>query len=376
MVIKETRLKPKRGKGIDFYCRSLIRSIEVSNCGNDSSGIMCSYGIITTNVEIDRMDKEMRNILTKNNLLFMSNAVVENTVYLLYEFIDGKTLREIIDIHLPIDNVDFEKYVRQILEVLVLLQDHDLVHLDIKPENIMIDNEKKNVKFIDTEFLCKKTNPTCKMMGMSVSYTSPEAYASMFSTKYFVDDTAKSYLMKSDVFATGLIFYEMLTGRKGMNSIYQFGKKIDEGGELELVFDDDEAARWQYLIEKMVLRDYKKRLNAKQSLQMVISIIRAHRSVFNGENVSSAPIPPHTFILPHDIANAPPPSVFDGGRYHEKRRRTWNKENMYESCRSTVRRRGYKKHTPGMLRHIKDKKTDNRGQSKKKRISRRPRREY
>lgn len=264
LVVKSTKLKEKKGKDINFYCTSVVNSIEIKSIFRGCyAHIICVFGIIINKRNIDLITEPTLNILTDNKLLLLDNTLSDHEIYLLYEYVPGRTIRELIDSR---DNIDYIKYTGQILENLALLHSKELVHLDIKPENFMIDNNE-NIKFIDTEFLCKKANPQCKVVGMSVSYASPEAYDSMFSVAKYQN---KDYLLKSDVFSTGLVIYEMIMRKKGMPSIFSFAKKM-EGPELQLEFDEDKM-KYQPLISQMVLRDYKNRINAQQALYMFNSI--------------------------------------------------------------------------------------------------------
>jgi serine/threonine protein kinase len=90
----------------------------------------------------------------------------------------------------------------------------------------------------------------------------------MFSQKKYNAD--KSYLAKSDVFATGLVLYEMLTKKLGMKSIMIFAKKM-EGPELDLEFPQYKM-KWKPLIEQMVMRNYRNRITAQQALDEFVRI--------------------------------------------------------------------------------------------------------
>jgi hypothetical protein len=70
--------------------------------------------------------------------------------------------------------------------------------------------------------------------------------------------------MKSDVFSTGLVLYEMLTKKKGMTSIYNFAKNLD-GPELDLKYTEDNII-WEPLISQMITKNFTKRIDAKNAL--------------------------------------------------------------------------------------------------------------
>lgn len=300
LVVKSTKLKIKKErtnkKDINFYCTSIINSVEIDaifpKCSNL---IICTYGIIANRKNIDLISEPTKRILLDNNLIFISDEISDDQIFLLYEFIKGETLRDRIYSE---REINFEKYGYQILQTLVLLQKYGLVHLDIKPDNFMIDYND-NIKFIDVEFLCKQSNIDCIMRGMSKSYTSPEAYDSMLSPNKYMSD--KSYLSKSDVFSTGLVLYEMISRKVGMKSILLFAVKM-EGPELELEFPEDKI-KWKQLIDQMVKRKYLERINANDALTEFLKIT--------------------------DLSQLPPPSGNGGKNIRNKRNK--NKSNNRRS---------------------------------------------
>ena len=83
-------------------------------------------------------------------------AFEEDALY--EEYIDGQTLRRMLD------NRDerlnkrgfLNEMCRQLMETLVYIHSAGVVHLDIKPENVMITNVGNNVKLID--FSCARND--------------------------------------------------------------------------------------------------------------------------------------------------------------------------------------------------------------------------
>lgn len=90
------------------------------------------------------------------------------------EYIEGKTLREMIsegDERLK-DRNFVSKVCRQILEGLQYMHSQGVLHLDIKPENIMISRIGNNVKIID--FGCAYSSTFDSTPGFTFSYKAPE----------------------------------------------------------------------------------------------------------------------------------------------------------------------------------------------------------
>ena len=127
-------------------------------------------------------------------------------VFLVMELIDGHTLRDFIFERGRFDVKDAINYLTPILSALSAAHRIGIVHRDIKPENILISKEGR-VKIADfglargTLLGTTMTAESSIILG-SVSYLSPE------QVQRGVADS------RSDVYAAGIVAYEMLTGEK------------------------------------------------------------------------------------------------------------------------------------------------------------------
>ena len=90
------------------------------------------------------------------------------------EFIDGQTLRQLIDSNDPrIQSSSFLLNVcLGILESLAYLHSHGIVHLDLKPENVMVERIGNNVRIIDLG--CARSAGCDSTPGFSLEYMAPE----------------------------------------------------------------------------------------------------------------------------------------------------------------------------------------------------------
>ena len=124
--------------------------------------------------------------------------------FIVMEYIDGFTLNEYMDQEGQLDWRDAVHYILQILRALQHAHSKGIVHRDIKPQNIMMlqDGTIKVMDFGIAKFAREdgKTG-TDKAIG-TVHYISPE------QARGAVTDA------KSDLYSVGVMFYEMLTGKK------------------------------------------------------------------------------------------------------------------------------------------------------------------
>ena len=65
----------------------------------------------------------------------------EGTYYIAMEYLEGRSLKELIVKHAPLSPELIVSISIQILEALRFAHRHDVIHRDIKPQNIIVDNE-------------------------------------------------------------------------------------------------------------------------------------------------------------------------------------------------------------------------------------------
>lgn len=92
----------------------------------------------------------------------------------LMEYIDGETLDEFVRQHPDYlkKRRHADRFLRQLLSVVGYLHDHQIVHLDLKPANIMITRVGHDVKLIDLGFCY--TDTYTDTMGRTDKYAAPE----------------------------------------------------------------------------------------------------------------------------------------------------------------------------------------------------------
>ena len=126
----------------------------------------------------------------------------EGQQYLAMEYVAGLDLKRYIKEHRPLSNEEAVRIMGQILLAMRLAHTRGIVHRDLKPQNILLtpDGTAKVTDFgIAVAFAETSLTQTNSMLG-SVHYLSPEQARGSKAT------------VQSDIYAMGIIFYEMLTG--------------------------------------------------------------------------------------------------------------------------------------------------------------------
>ncbi|MCT3517440.1 Stk1 family PASTA domain-containing Ser/Thr kinase [Lactobacillus delbrueckii subsp. bulgaricus] len=127
--------------------------------------------------------------------------------YMVMEYVKGPDLKEYIREKSPIPLPQVIKIMDQILSAMELAHKHNVIHRDLKPQNILMD-EKGNIKIADFGIAValnqSAITQTNSVLG-SVHYMSPEQTRGGMVTK------------QSDIYSLGIILYEALTGHVPFN---------------------------------------------------------------------------------------------------------------------------------------------------------------
>lgn len=123
----------------------------------------------------------------------------EGHFYLVMEWVEGHTLHELVQKgSLPLRKV--ANYVMQLCDALHFAHSHKILHRDVKPGNIMV-NDEDRVKVADFGLARPMTGEAEENPFGTPDYAAPE-----IMDKRGVDQRA-------DIFAAGIVLYELLTGR-------------------------------------------------------------------------------------------------------------------------------------------------------------------
>lgn len=147
-----------------------------------------------------------RRINNANVLKPCSQTRKRNYLYIVTEFIKGQTLKQWMIDHPEPDIEAVRNIVEQVAKGLRAFHRQEMIHQDIRPDNIMVD-DTGTVKIIDfgSTRVAGLTEINTRLNQDDIcgtaQYTAPE---------YFIGETATS---RSDMFSLGVIAYQMLSGR-------------------------------------------------------------------------------------------------------------------------------------------------------------------
>lgn len=148
--------------------------------------------------------------------------------YIVMEYVDGQNLKEIIKNEGTLDEYTALDITKQIARALGAAHKKGVIHRDIKPHNILISSEDRNVKVADFGIAKAATNSTMTNIGSIIG-----------SVHYFSPEQAKGKSVKNnaDLYSLGIVLYEMLLGKvpfKGDSPISIALQHINEDIEFSL----------------------------------------------------------------------------------------------------------------------------------------------
>lgn len=147
--------------------------------------------------------------------LIDSGEFTNGTEFLVSEFVDVLSVREIIDIHGRFDDVRSARVISQAADALNHAHQAGILHRDVRPENLIINSDN------DTEHL------------MLVNFGSSSGEPNAVNAPYRAPEVLDGYVATSasDIFSLATVAYEMLTGRRPFtgNSEREIAKHQSEG---------------------------------------------------------------------------------------------------------------------------------------------------
>lgn len=151
---------------------------------------------------IDSFHKEAKTIARFNHANIVKIYDIEEryrTVFIIMEYLEGKTLQQVLDTMQRLPPKSVVKYIGQICQGLRYAHQQDIVHQDIKPANIFV-LPNDDVKIVDFGLSC-----TC---GSEMMMTGTPFYMSPEQVECLPIDT------RTDIYALGILAYEMITGTR------------------------------------------------------------------------------------------------------------------------------------------------------------------
>jgi serine/threonine-protein kinase len=150
-----------------------------------------------------RREEETGQTLSHPNVVRILKPREKSGVYMAMEFVEGKSLRALMNGKVPFPARQALDVAAQVLDALAYLHDNGVVHRDIKPENILL-TPSGQVKILDFGIALFVAERRLTWTGLSSTVGTPD---------YMAPEQIKGRRgdPRTDVYAVGMMLYELLT---------------------------------------------------------------------------------------------------------------------------------------------------------------------
>ena len=154
---------------------------------------------------VERFRREAQSAAGLNHpniVAIYDRGVAEGTYYIAMEYLEGPTLKDVIDERGGLEPNRAIDFATQILAALRFAHNHGVVHRDIKPHNVVVSGDGR----------LKVTDFGIARAGASQM---TEVGSIVGTAQYLSPEQARGEVVgpPSDLYSVGIVLYEMLTGR-------------------------------------------------------------------------------------------------------------------------------------------------------------------
>lgn len=173
-----------------------------------------------------RREGKLQKALDHRNIVKVHRYDIDHEPpYVAMEFIEGRNLRDLLKAHGTLPTEQSVRIIEQVLDGLHEAHRHGVIHRDLKPENLLID---KGGTLKITDFGLGKVIEGLSKSLLAVGSMLSSAGHSIAGTYNYMSPEqreGKDIGPAADVYAAGLIFFEMLTGTLPSGSVARILKR-------------------------------------------------------------------------------------------------------------------------------------------------------
>jgi len=204
-----------------------------------------------------------------------------DSIYLIFDYEPGGDFADLLMKKHKIAEDTARIIIKKLLEVLVYFQSLDIVHRDIKPDNILLSKKGDETSIKVTDF------------GLSENLTKLTSFNSFGTPGFAAPEVIRGekYGHKVDVFSAGIVFYILLCGRKPFRGVTTKDIVV-KNEKCHFKFKDkywhDISETSRNLVKKMTAKSLHERLNAKEALHFLLkSEIKPVNNIIEVSKLSS-----------------------------------------------------------------------------------------
>jgi eukaryotic-like serine/threonine-protein kinase len=199
-------------------------------------------------------EEEIGKLLDHPGVMKVFADQERSRVYMVMEWVEGRLLRKILDEEHKLPPERAVRLTLRILEALEYIHSKGVGHRDLKPENVMVD-DGDNIKLIDFGIAANAKSRRLTFAKLSQTMGTPD-YISPEQVKGKRGDG------RSDLYALGVMLYEMLTGKvpfSGENAFLIMNDRLLNNPVPPREIDPSITAELQEIIYRALERDPRNR---------------------------------------------------------------------------------------------------------------------
>lgn len=250
---------------------------DVNSRNADGSTVEGSNGSVFTNYR-KKFKKEAENLLKLNHpgIVKVQDVFDENnTTYYSMEYVDGGNLDDYISKNNPIDETEAIIIIRSICNALTFMHDKKMLHLDLKPKNIMR-SSKGYIYLIDFGLSKQFADNGEPESSTNIGQGTP-GYAPLEQAKLIKDGTFPATL---DIYALGATMYKILTGSRPLDA----SDILNEGFSKDLLLHYGRSDNLIRIVEKSMSPMKKDRFQKVSDIVSLLPKIDIKTQIEKGDN--------------------------------------------------------------------------------------------
>ena len=184
----------------------------------------------------------------------------EEVFYIIMRCIDGPSLGDLLERHQKLSIGDAARIARQVADALAYAHSHDIVHRDIKPDNVLLD---KSGHVLVTDFGIAKAAQAAQAATPGSAQLTSEGMI-IGTPQYMSPEQAAGDQLdgRSDIYSLGIVLYQMLSGSPpfdGSSSASILAKQLTQPPAPIRRERPDVSEEMAVVLERMLEKDRKKR---------------------------------------------------------------------------------------------------------------------
>jgi eukaryotic-like serine/threonine-protein kinase len=240
-----------------------------------------------------------------NVVAVFDRGEVDGTYYIAMQYLEGRSLKQLIDLGLTPEQSVY--LIRQVLEGARFAHRHGVVHRDLKPHNVIVDDEGKAVvtDFGIARAGVSEITQTGSVMG-TPHYLSPE------------QAQGEEVTPVSDLYSIGVMLYEALAGRvpfEGESAVAVAMKQVSQAPQRPSSINPDVSPALDSVVMRALEKSPGDRFQSADAFIAALDNALKAGDELRGGTAAFAPLPPAVAV-----AEA---AEMDEIEEEERRRRRW-----------------------------------------------------